>query len=185
MLWSAELRIGAGIGVDLGIGDRAGIGGRRSRLGSVVGDRGWAQRGSEIAAGLGGARIGDRGWARRGSEIALGSAVRGSEIAAGLGVDRRSRWARRSLEPLGQNLQLRVSKAVRCLILSDKKDNLGHSSTINLRRQVRRPSIPSNRHFRFSQPLIAKNRRESKQPTAFSDKQVIEEVHVPSKIEPK
>nr|POE48515.1 short integuments 2, mitochondrial [Quercus suber] len=77
-----------------------------------------------------------------------------------------------SLEPLGQNLQLRVFRAVRCLILSDKEVNLGHSATNNVRRLVRRPSIPSNRHFRFSQSYIIKNRRESKQPTAFSDKQM-------------
>ena len=38
---------------------------------------------------------------------------------------------------------------------------------------MRRPSsIPSNKHSRFSQQIIHKNRRESKQPTAFSDKQV-------------
>nr|POE64526.1 hypothetical protein CFP56_18814 [Quercus suber] len=74
------------------------------------------------------------------------------------------------LSPLGQNLQLSFSRAVRCLILSDKEVNLGHSATINVRRLVRRPSaIPSNTHFRFSQSPIHKNRRESKQPTAFSN----------------
>ncbi|KAF3942699.1 hypothetical protein CMV_030668 [Castanea mollissima] len=80
------------------------------------------------------------------------------------------------MEPLGQNLQLRVSRAVRCLILSDKEVNLGHSATANVRRQVRRPSIPSNRHFRFSHSAIIKNRRESKQPTAFSDKQIMDKI---------
>nr|POE73544.1 hypothetical protein CFP56_47784 [Quercus suber] len=77
------------------------------------------------------------------------------------------------LEPLGQNLQLRFSRAVRCLILSDKVVKLGHFTTNNVRRLVRRPSsIPSNTHFRFSHCLIHKDRRESKQPTAFSDKQL-------------
>ena len=49
---------------------------------------------------------------------------------------------------------------------------LGHSKTNNVRRLVRCPSIPSNRHFRFSHSNINKNQRESKQPTAFSNKQV-------------
>uniref|UniRef100_A0A7N2R774 G domain-containing protein n=1 Tax=Quercus lobata TaxID=97700 RepID=A0A7N2R774_QUELO len=55
-----------------------------------------------------------------------------------------------------------------------KWSNLDNFQPTNVRRLVRRPSsIPSKTHFRFTHLHIHKDRRELKQPTAFSDKQAV------------